>query len=300
MRKDHGLAGCTINTKAEGLIKSALKKMPGMDRACIKVCEKGVQAEYVKGIKTYRLPDFMSVYGCCTCFKAIDGAFCKHQLLALWVKFLGSGEVSEEKSAIFLRSCIELLGTRFGGKIGCSQDSIEPSIARLEGAFLCTSACVEVAPAIAEESPAIVQAGTLMSHSAPAVAPAPDAEALPPKARFPARLQLSPGSNLSQLGPEKGVQPVLSLLQHACDRDTPAHLHSRFASDFNAFIKQWQVAYEADAVASAEHVQALQKVSSPLTVHRAKSAGERHRRKKYPVPGVHSFTKTSKEVAAET
>jgi hypothetical protein len=122
MRKDHGLAGCTINTKAEGLIKSALKKMQGMDRACIKVCEKGVQAEYVKAIKTYRLPDFMSVYGCCTCFKAIDGAFCKHQLLALWVKFLGSGEVSEEKSAIFLRSCIELLGTRFGGKIGCSQD----------------------------------------------------------------------------------------------------------------------------------------------------------------------------------
>jgi hypothetical protein len=87
-------------------------------------------------------------------------------------------------------------------------------------------------------------------------------------------MQLSPGSKLLQLGPEKGVEPVLSLLQHACDRDTPAHLRSRFASDFNDFIKQWQVAYEADAVASAEHVQALQKVSSPLTVHRAKSAGE--------------------------
>jgi hypothetical protein len=113
-------------------------------------------------------------------------------------------------------------------------------------------------------------------------------------------MQLSPGSKLLQLGPEKGVEPVLSLLQHACDSDTPAHLRSRFASDFNAFIKQWQVAYEADSVASAEHVQALQKVSSPLTVHRARSAGERHRRKKYPVPGVHSFTKTSKEFAAET
>jgi hypothetical protein len=63
--------------------------------------------------------------------------------------------------------------------------------------------------------------------------------------------------------------------------------------------RDFLVAYEADAVASAEHVQALQKVSSPWTVHQAKSAGERHRRKKYPVPGVHSFTKTSKEVAAE-
>jgi hypothetical protein len=140
--------------------------------------------------------------------------------------------------------------------------------------------CVEVAPAIAEESSAIVQVGTSVSHSAPAVAPAPDAEALHSTARFPAPMQLSPGSKHLQLGPEKGVEPVLSFLQHACDRDTPVHLRSRFASDFNAFIKQWQVAYETDAVASAEHVQALQKVSSPLTVHQAQSAGERHLRNK--------------------
>jgi hypothetical protein len=40
MRKDHGLAGCTINTKAEELIKSALKKMRCMDELASKCARK--------------------------------------------------------------------------------------------------------------------------------------------------------------------------------------------------------------------------------------------------------------------
>jgi hypothetical protein len=113
-------------------------------------------------------------------------------------------------------------------------------------------------------------------------------------------MQLSPGSKLLQVGPEKGIEPISALLHHVCKNETPAHLRSKFARELDAFVKHWQVSYATDAVHSKEHVQEFERAAGPMTVHRIRSACEkRQKRKTQKDDGVQSFSKTPKELAAE-
>jgi hypothetical protein len=268
-------SGFSINVEAEKVIKAALKQMDGLDKRCTTISQQGLNAQYVKESKIYNLPVFTSEYGCCSCFRSIDGFFCKHQLLALWVSFLWYEQPSSAPTATFA------LSTSAQGwmpRVGVPYDNIEALISKLECSFLRSS-------------------GNCSATTAHLGVPQQDDEAqsYPPTVAAehtaPKGVPLTPGSRLMKCGPQPDIEAFSAILQQACHRDTPTHVRPhKLAPAMSAFLKQTQHLLEVGAVAANEHAQAFGKPSGHLTVHRQKSASEKRRRKvNSPMQGVHSF-----------
>lgn len=262
-------------------------------------------ATYTYGDKSYELPAFMTDYGCCNCFYALDGFFCKHQLLALQVHTLGHGEVSPKDSNKFVSVCVKHLGTTFGSKGGCTPDCIAPVINALTDAFGARGAVrapVEKrAPTVPLEhacAPCMATAaereleltGTAVASSSAQRSPPPLPQAAPVIRHSPATKALRQGS-----------QPSKSLFGETYDRllspSVPHHVRQKWVPQFESMISRMRLDIDA-RVPAVTPVPQFQPHVGSLSEKRLKAAGEKGRkRSRAPAPTsavpVADFIKTA-------
>lgn len=288
--------------------------MQDMDASCISLVA-DVDAEYVCGDKTYSLPSFTTEYACCDCFQALDGAFCKHQLLALSVHVFGRDPPSADAARKFCSLCIEYLGTCFEAMRGCSKDSIAPlmsELAKLRGVTATTISRAEVIDELQARAP-VADACDLVALSSPErparadqLVTATPSRPLAEQLVVP-RVQLSPGSKLLRQGPQPMAAAYLSLLDDIIAGPISSSLRSKMVSSLEANMAQNRAMLAAHAalenMSLDDPVHRFEAPGTSQTVHRILPPPERNRRRAArPQPrldGVLSFENTASVVSQQ-
>jgi hypothetical protein len=231
-------------------------------------------ATYALGDKNYDLPAFTTDYGCCNCFNALDGFFCKHQLLALRVRYLGRGEASLENSNKFHTVCVKYLGTTFTNKGGCTLDCIAPVITALSTAFpTCVAGACDPEPA------AVCMLDTAAAREAVAqeVAVAtPSAVPSPPRlAQAAPVVRHSPATKALRQGAQVGLDRFADVYGELLSDGVPHHVRQKWVPHIDSMMCQIRQAISAAPQAQpAAVVPQFQRHLGPLSEKRVKSAGE--------------------------